>query len=181
MKHHPHFARLLQGGRRIGYGARALNEGGLQSVPRLTMPGALFIGCASGFLNVPKVKGVHNAIRSGRLAAEATFADLSKVTSDASTDGQLEVMQYSQMLKASPVWRELHQARNVRPSFGALRAGLAGMMLYTGTVWYALRGREPWTFSHGGGEFYCSHDEAIGDDDYHDTGAYELRPVTITI
>ncbi|TPP40893.1 Electron transfer flavoprotein-ubiquinone oxidoreductase [Fasciola gigantica] len=145
LKHHPHFADLLTGGKRIAYGARTVNEGGLQSVPRLTVPGGLLIGCSAGFLNVPKIKGVHNAIRSGRIAAEAVFESLKSSTKDES----IEVTAYTDALKSSPVWKELSQVRNIRPSFHATRIGMAGVMMYTGSLWYALRGREPWTFSHG--------------------------------
>lgn len=76
LKHHPHFAQLFEGATRISYGARALSEGGLQAIPKVTMPGALIIGCASGTLNVPKIKGVHNALRSGRIAAESVYSHL---------------------------------------------------------------------------------------------------------
>ncbi|KAG5451989.1 Electron transfer flavoprotein-ubiquinone oxidoreductase, mitochondrial, variant 2 [Clonorchis sinensis] len=147
MKHHPHFAKLLEGGNRIGYGARAVTEGGFQSIPKLTVPGGLLVGCAAGFLNVPKIKGVHNAMRSGLIAAEATFDELQKKTSD--SQRALEVTSYTDRLKSSPVWHELHKVRNIRPSFHALRCGMLGVMFYTSTLWYLFRGREPWTFSHG--------------------------------
>jgi len=75
-KHHPSIQPFLEGGRRISYGARAINEGGLQSIPKLTFPGGALIGCAAGFVNVPRIKGSHNAIKSGMLAAEATFEHL---------------------------------------------------------------------------------------------------------
>lgn len=86
LKHHPHFVDLLTGGKRIAYGARVVNEGGLQSIPQLTVPGGLLIGCSAGFLNVPKIKGVHNAIRSGRIAAETLFESLR-----GSTKGKISV------------------------------------------------------------------------------------------
>ncbi|THD27592.1 Electron transfer flavoprotein-ubiquinone oxidoreductase [Fasciola hepatica] len=152
LKHHPHFADLLTGGKRIAYGARTVNEGGLQSVPRLTVPGGLLIGCSAGLLNVPKIKGVHNAIRSGRIAAEAVFESLKSSTKDES----IEVTAYTDALKSSPVWKELSQVRNIRPSFHATRIGMAGVMMYTGSLWYALRGREPWTFSHGSPDHKCT-------------------------
>ncbi|KAL3309777.1 hypothetical protein Ciccas_011672, partial [Cichlidogyrus casuarinus] len=143
-KHHPQIASLLQGGKRIGYGARALNEGGLQSIPKLSMPGGLLIGCAPGLLNVPKVKGVHNAIRSGRIAAEAAYEHL---VAHPGHSG-LEITAYEEQLKASPVFQELHNVRNIRPSFTALGMGMIGCMLYAGTVGYILNGKEPWTFKH---------------------------------
>ena len=77
-KHHPHIARLLEGGRRVAYGARALNEGGLQSIPQLVFPGGALIGCTAGFMNVPKIKGTHTAMKSGMLAAECAFEALSQ-------------------------------------------------------------------------------------------------------
>ncbi|VEL17320.1 unnamed protein product [Protopolystoma xenopodis] len=89
MKHHPHFAEILTGGNRISYGARVLNEGGFQGIPRLTMPGAALIGCSPGFLNVMKVKGVHNAIRTGRIAAETIFSELMSNPNITSEDGNV--------------------------------------------------------------------------------------------
>ena len=72
-KTHPAIKAHLKGGRRISYGARAINEGGFQSIPKLTFPGGVLVGCAAGFLNVPKIKGSHNAMKSGMTAAEAVF------------------------------------------------------------------------------------------------------------
>ena len=77
LQDHPAIRPMLKGGKRIAYGARALNEGGLQSLPKLTFPGGLLIGCAAGFLNVPKIKGSHNAMKTGMLAAEAAFEAIS--------------------------------------------------------------------------------------------------------
>ena len=73
-KHHPAIARYLEGGKRIAYGARAITEGGWQSVPKLAFPGGVLIGCSAGFVNVPRIKGSHNAMKTGMLAAEAAFA-----------------------------------------------------------------------------------------------------------
>lgn len=145
LKHHPHLAALLQGGKRIAYGARAINEGGFQSIPKLTMPGGLLVGCTAGFLNVPKLKGVHNALRSGRIAAEAIYKEMEKLGSNVSS---IEIGSYHGMLRDSPVWEELKRIRNIRPSFHVSRLGMVGALLYTGVIWYLLRGREPWTFSH---------------------------------
>ncbi len=75
-KHHPLIEPVLRGGRRIAYGARAITEGGLQSVPKLYFPGGVLIGCSAGFVNVPRIKGSHNAMKTGMLAAEAAFAAL---------------------------------------------------------------------------------------------------------
>ena len=77
-RHHPSIATFLEGGKRIGYGARAITEGGLQSVPKLAFPGGALIGCAAGFMNLPRIKGSHNAMKTGMLAAEAAFAALGR-------------------------------------------------------------------------------------------------------
>ena len=77
-KHHPLIEPVLRGGRRIAYGARAITEGGLQSVPKLYFPGGVLIGCSAGFVNVPRIKGSHNAMKTGMLAAEAAFAALQR-------------------------------------------------------------------------------------------------------
>ena len=136
-KHHPAIRPTLEGGRRIGYGARALNEGGYQSIPKLTFPGGLLVGDTAGFLDVPKIKGSHTAMKSGMTAAEAVFEAL------ATEDGPREVADYAERLKRTWVWRDLHRARNIRPSFNRGRwFGLAYSTLDT----YLFRGRAPWTF-----------------------------------
>ncbi|KAK2172532.1 hypothetical protein NP493_952g00004 [Ridgeia piscesae] len=143
-KHHPSIEKTLRGGNRIGYGARALNEGGIQCIPKLTFPGGCLIGCSPGFMNVAKIKGLHNAMKSGMLAAESVFECISDGNS--AMEG-LEPVSYEQKIKDSWVWKELHKTRNVRPSFGT-RLGLYGGLLYTGSIWWAMQGHEPWTFSH---------------------------------
>jgi len=130
---------LLEGGRRIGYGARALSEGGFQSIPELAFAGGVLVGDCAGFLNVPKIKGTHTAMKSGIIAAEA-IVDHFKRGSDAPV-----VSQYPQRLAASWVWSELYQARNIRPAF---RTGLYGGILYAALDTYLLRGHAPWTFHH---------------------------------
>jgi electron-transferring-flavoprotein dehydrogenase len=135
-KTHPEVRKHFEGGRRIAYGARALNEGGLQSIPRLTFPGGALIGCAAGFLNVPKIKGSHTAMKSGMLAAETLAEALGG-------DRPAEPAGYEQKLKASWVWEELAAARNVRPAFA--RLGLWGGLVYAGLDTYLLRGKAPWT------------------------------------
>jgi electron-transferring-flavoprotein dehydrogenase len=134
-KTHPAIRGFFEGGRRISYGARALNEGGLQSIPELDFPGGALVGCAAGFLNVPKIKGSHTAMKSGMVAAEAVFARLSGNAEAKVRDG----------LERSWVWDELHRVRNVRPSF---RLGLLGGLLYSAFDTYILRGRAPWTLHH---------------------------------
>ena len=86
-KHHPHVSQLLEGGRRVAYGARALNEGGVQSLPQLAFPGGALIGCSPGFMNVPKIKGTHTAMKSGMLAAECAFEALSRPEESSPTKG----------------------------------------------------------------------------------------------
>jgi electron-transferring-flavoprotein dehydrogenase len=131
-KTHPAIRPYFEGGRRIAYGARALNEGGFQSIPRLDFPGGALVGCAAGFLNVPKIKGSHTAMKSGMVAAEAIFARL------AGEPGGVR-----RALERSWVWDELYRVRNIRPSF---RLGLWGGLAYSALDTYLLRGRAPWTF-----------------------------------
>jgi electron-transferring-flavoprotein dehydrogenase len=134
-KTHPAIRPTFEGGRRIAYGARALNEGGFQAIPKLSFPGGLVIGCAAGFLNVPKIKGSHTAMKSGMLAAETVFRQLQ---GEAGAD-------YRAALEASWIWDELYCARNIRPGF---RWGLLPGLAYAALDTYLLRGRAPWTFHH---------------------------------
>ncbi len=136
-KHHKTIAKHLDNGKRISYGARAINEGGLQSIPKLTFPGGLLVGCSAGFVNVPKIKGSHTAIKSGMLAAEAIF--------DAITNEKREATSYGETIKKSWLWKELYKVRNIRPSF---RFGFYFAMLYSAIDTYLLRGNAPWTFKH---------------------------------
>ncbi len=138
-KTHPEIRKHFEGGRRISYGARALNEGGLQSIPTLTFPGGALIGCSAGFVNVPKIKGTHTAMKSGMLAAEAVAAALAG-------DRPAAPASYETMLKSSWVWEELSAVRNVRPAFAKL--GLWGGLAYSAFDTYVLRGKAPWTFHH---------------------------------
>ncbi len=134
-KTHPAIRPFLEGGRRIAYGARALNEGGFQSIPRLDFPGGALIGCAAGFVNVPKIKGSHTAMKSGMVAAEAVFRRLA---------GEAGV-EVRQALEQSWVWDELRRVRNIRPSF---RWGLWAGLAYSAVDTYLLRGAAPWTLHH---------------------------------
>ena len=135
-KTHPKVREVFEGGRRVAYGARALNEGGFQSVPKLTFPGGCLVGCTAGFLNVPKIKGTHTAMKSGMLAADAIFENL---------EAQSEPIGYSAKIKESWLWDELYRVRNIRPGF---KRGLWLGMAYAGIDTYILRGRAPWTFQH---------------------------------
>jgi electron-transferring-flavoprotein dehydrogenase len=131
LKQHPHIRPLLEGGQCIGYGARALNEGGWQSLPTLNFPGGMLLGDAAGFLNVPQIKGSHNAMKSGMLAADALFEGAPQ--------------SYPDKINQSWVAKELIQARNIRPAFHyGLWAGLA----YAAVDTYLLRGKAPWTLSN---------------------------------
>lgn len=138
-KTHPAIRPTFEGGRRIAYGARALAEGGWQSIPKLVFPGGALIGDTAGFLNVPKIKGTHTAMKSGIVCAEQIFAALS-------LDSPPDVVEsYPEALKASWLWQELRAVRNIRPSFhNGLWAGIA----YSAVDTYVLRGRAPWTFKH---------------------------------
>jgi len=138
-KTHPAVRRHFAGGRRIAYGARALNEGGLQSIPRLTFPGGLLIGDAAGFVNVPKIKGTHTSMKSGMLAAETVAEALAG-------DHPAELTAYPEKLRASWVWEELSAVRNIRPSFA--KWGMWGGLIYSGIDTYVLRGKAPWTMHH---------------------------------
>ena len=138
-KTHPAVRSVFEGGRRVSYGARALNEGGFQSVPKLTFPGGCLVGCTAGFLNVPKIKGTHTAMKSGMNAAEAIFEAL-----EAMSPGH-EPVSYPEKLQQSWLWPELYKVRNIRPGFGkGLWLGLA----YAAIDTYLLRGRAPWTLKN---------------------------------
>ena len=140
-KHHPSIAPMLKGGRRVSYGARALNEGGLQSIPDLVFPGGALIGCSAGFLNVPKIKGSHTAMKTGMLAAESVHAALA-----GGDEGYGRLESYPKAFEDSWVYEELHAARNLRPA-GA-KWGMKLGMLYGGIDLKLLRGKAPWTLAH---------------------------------
>ncbi|MGF1623241.1 MAG: electron transfer flavoprotein-ubiquinone oxidoreductase [Alphaproteobacteria bacterium] len=144
-KTHPRIRPLLAGGRRIGYGSRAINEGGLQSIPKLTFPGGCLIGCAAGFLNVPKIKGTHTAMKSAMLAAEAVAEALDPAGDGEGRGPAVEAASYAARMRESWVWQELKAVRNIRPSF---HKGLFGGLAYSALDTYLLRGRAPWTFHH---------------------------------
>ena len=139
LKTHPAIRPHLEGGKRVSYGARALSEGGLQSVPRLTFPGGALIGDAAGFLNVPKIKGTHAAMKSGMLAAEAV--------ADAPANGRpAEPRGFTAKVRGSWLWDEMRSVRNVRPAFA--RFGQLGGFAYSAVDTVLLRGRAPWTLRH---------------------------------
>ena len=142
-KTHPAIKPMLEGGRRISYGARALNEGGLQCLPKLDFPGGVLIGCDAGTLNMPKIKGTHTAMKSGMLAAESTFKAI--------IEGRAhdELADYGKAFMSSWAGKELHSARNVRPSF---KWGLLLGTIYTGLDQVLLRGQAPWTIKFHGAD-----------------------------
>ena len=111
-KTHPAIKPVLEGGKRIAYGARALVEGGFQSLPKLTFKGGVLIGDCAGFLNTPKIKGNHTAMKSGMIAAESVFAAISD-----SEEWGLEVVSYTDNIQSSWLWKELKSVRNIRPGF----------------------------------------------------------------
>lgn len=142
-KTHPAIREVLEGGTRIAYGARALSEGGLQSLPKLTFPGGVLIGDTAGFLNVPRIKGIHAAMKSGMLAAEAIAEVLKE--EHVSDDSNTEAVKYSELFRDSWLYHELHKVRNIRPSF---KWGLFGGLAYSGLEEYIFRGKAPWTLCH---------------------------------
>ena len=119
-KTHPKIRKIIEGGKRISYGARALIEGGIQSLPKMFMPGALLVGCNAGTLNMPKIKGSHTAMKSGIIAAETIIENI-KNNKDLSS--------YEEKFKKSWAYKELYSARNVKPSFSW---GLILGILFTG-------------------------------------------------
>jgi len=139
-KTHPAIRPTFEGATRISYGARALNEGGFQSVPTLSFPGGALAGCTAGFLNVPKIKGTHTAMKTGMLAAEAAFAAVS-----AEADPAQGLPAYTEAVKQSWVWKELHKVRNIRPSF---RWGFWPALVYSAIDTYLFAGNAPWTLRH---------------------------------
>jgi len=158
-KHHPSISRILKDGEQVGepiqYGARALNEGGVQSIPHLSFKGGCLVGCAAGFVNVPKIKGAHNAMKTGMLAAESVYESIQDRLGEDREEGEevdsVEPVSYPAKVKESWVWQELHMARNVRPSFHS-PLGLYGGLMYTGVFYALLRGKEPWTLKHPGAD-----------------------------
>ena len=135
-KTHKAIKKILEGGKRIAYGARALIEGGIQSLPKMYMPGALLIGCDAGTLNMPKIKGSHTAMKSGIIAAETIIENIKN---------KIDLSIYEKKFKKSWAYKELHAARNVKPSF---RWGLFLGILFTGLDQIIFRGKLPFTLKH---------------------------------
>ncbi|MFA7439830.1 MAG: electron transfer flavoprotein-ubiquinone oxidoreductase [Sphingomonadaceae bacterium] len=141
-KTHPEIRKILEGGRRVSYGARAINEGGWQSIPKLTFPGGALIGCSAGFVNVPRIKGSHTAMKTGMMAADAA---LDAIVSQRQSD---ELTSYEAAFRDSWVEKELRMVRNTEPLVhklgGTLGTALAGI-----TMWLESWGvRMPFTLGH---------------------------------
>jgi electron-transferring-flavoprotein dehydrogenase len=142
-KQHPSIRSTFEGGKRLSYGARAITEGGWQSVPKLTFPGGALIGCAAGFINLPRIKGSHNAILSGMMAAEHVAAALG--------EGRIgeELSGYEDAWRSSDIGRDLKKVRNVKPLWSKLGTTLgfafAGLDMWTNTLGFSLFG----TLKHG--------------------------------
>ncbi|AYF03959.1 electron transfer flavoprotein-ubiquinone oxidoreductase (plasmid) [Paracoccus yeei] len=129
-KHHPAIAELLEGGKRVAYGARAISEGGWQSLPKMTVPGALLLGCSAGMVNVPRIKGNHNAMLSGIAAANAAAAAIA-----AGREGD-ELVEYEQDVRTGPIAHDLKRVRNVKPAWS--RTGMVGSLMLGGMdMWVA--------------------------------------------
>ncbi|MEK7321657.1 MAG: electron transfer flavoprotein-ubiquinone oxidoreductase [Pseudomonadota bacterium] len=143
-KTHPALRDVFSNGERLSYGARAITEGGLQSIPKLSFPGGALIGCSAGFVNLPRIKGSHNAMKTGMLAAEAAFQAIC-------VEGRHgdELSAYATAVAVSWVYKDLDAARNVKSALS--RWGLRGGMLYAGVELWLRRfgGRLPWTLRHG--------------------------------
>ncbi len=135
-KTHPAIKKILTNGKRIAYGARALIEGGLQSLPKMYLPGALLVGCDAGTLNMPKIKGSHTAMKSGIIAGETIVDYLSN---------SMPLSNYEKKFNKSWLYKELHAARNVKPSFNW---GLIPAIIFTGIDQIIFRGKLPFTLKH---------------------------------
>jgi electron-transferring-flavoprotein dehydrogenase len=142
-KHHPMVAELLKGGKRVAYGARAISEGGYQSMPKMVAPGVALLGCSVGMVNVPRIKGNHNAMLSGKAAAEAAFAAI--------RDGRAsdELTAYETEVREGAIGQDLKKVRNVKPLWSkrGLLASLTvgGFDMWTNTLGFSLLG----TMGHG--------------------------------
>jgi electron-transferring-flavoprotein dehydrogenase len=143
-KHHPEIAQVLQGGKRVAYGARAITEGGWQSLPKLVFPGGALLGCSAGMVNVPRIKGNHNAMLSGKAAAEAAFA---AITAGRASD---ELTAYETEVRTGAIAADLKKVRNVKPLWSKLGM-VASLALGGFDMWVAcLLGFNPLgTIRHG--------------------------------
>ena len=157
-KTHPKMQVLLKGGKRLSYGARAISEGGLQSWPELVFPGGALIGCSAGMVNVPRIKGSHNAMKSGMLAAEAVFEALNNQVDNHSAPPLL--LNYTKALQSSWVWQDLNAVRNVKPLLSKF-GSWTGMALGGLEMWLAaFKLNLPWTLQHDKADHNCTRPAA---------------------
>ena len=137
-KHHPMVAELLKGGKRVAYGARAITEGGYQSMPKMVAPGVALLGCSVGMVNVPRIKGNHNAMLSGKAAAEAALHAI-----QAGRAGD-ELTDYEDEVRDGPIGKDLKKVRNVKPlwsKYGLIASlALGGFDMWTNTLGFSLLG-----------------------------------------
>ena len=138
MKHHPLLAAHLEGGKRVSYGARAIAKGGLNALPKMTLPGALLLGCDAGTLNFSKIKGTHTAMKSGLVAAETVFEALR-----AGDEGGQELTAFGEAFRSSWAWDELHRSRNFGPALHKWGPYLGGAFNFVDQNWFG--GRLPFT------------------------------------
>ena len=138
MKHHPLLAAHLEGGKRVSYGARAIAKGGLNALPKMTLPGALLLGCDAGTLNFSKIKGTHTAMKSGLVAAETVFETLR-----AGDEGGQELTAFGEAFRSSWAWDELHRSRNFGPALHKWGPYLGGAFNFVDQNWFG--GRLPFT------------------------------------
>jgi electron-transferring-flavoprotein dehydrogenase len=138
MKHHPLFTAHLEGGKRVSYGARAIAKGGLNALPRMTLPGALLLGCDAGTLNFSKIKGTHTAMKSGLVAAETVFEALR-----AGDEGGQELAAFGEAFRSSWAWDELYRSRNFGPALHKWGPYLGGAFNFVDQNWFG--GRLPFT------------------------------------
>jgi electron-transferring-flavoprotein dehydrogenase len=157
-KNHPSIRPIFEGGTRVSYGARALSEGGLQSIPKLTFPGGLLVGDTAGFLNVPKIKGTHTSMKSAMLAAEAVIELLPAEYDEENPGPAQEAVSYGDKFKNSWLWQELHKVRNIRPGF---QKGLWWGLFNAALESYVFRGKAPWTMGH-----HADHEQIGNKNDY---------------
>ena len=138
-KRHAWMSEMLCGGRCLSYGARVLNVGGYQALPKLSFPGGLLVGCSAGLLNLAKIKGTHTAMKSGMIAAELATEAI------ASNKHNVELTEYDSAIKSSWVGEELYRVRNMKPAFK--KGGMLGGLAYGGSILKYLQGKEPWTLT----------------------------------
>ncbi|ODV83005.1 hypothetical protein CANARDRAFT_178028 [[Candida] arabinofermentans NRRL YB-2248] len=174
MKHHKFYKSVIEGGKCISYAARALNEGGYQSVPKLHFPGGVLVGASAGFMNVPKIKGSHTAMKSGMLAAECMYQKVLDLKEQQETEMAAEKAKNEEEEEEDdddemvifPEWDaidlaefqtaydkcwirdELYEMRNVRPSFHATPLGMWGGLCFSGLITLITKGKEPFTLPH---------------------------------